>query len=233
MESSITEISFSPIELENKMEKIITLKTRTANLKKKIARQARMNLTLDRKLQELNSKQYNEESRISNFHDNSIHFNLKDLNERNTSFNKSNHPLDFPVGLKESPIEMEVKSLGNQLDLYVEELGKALGSLSEHWMDQSSALAAMSVKSLKRIVPEQGIVSQHQHQAQGQDQDQGQGQFSSMLLDSFVGKIQGPSFQAPLPKEDLMSRQASDISSSVSTRNLSLINVICPNMMVT
>ena len=216
MESTITEISSVPIELEHKMEKITTLKTKTADLRKKIARQARLNLTLDSKLQHLNSKQYSEESKISNFNDKSINFNLKDLNERNTSFDKSNHPLNFSLGLKESPIEMEVKSLGNQLDLYVEELGQALASLSQHWMDQSSALAAMSIKSLKRIVPEQGIAPQHQDQGQCQGQGQGQGQFTPSLLDSFAGKIQGPSFQAPLPKEDLMSRQATDISSSVS-----------------
>ena len=216
MESTITEISSVPIELEHKMEKITTLKTKTADLRKKIARQARLNLTLDSKLQHLNSKQYSEESKISNFNDKSINFNLKDLNERNTSFDKSNHPLNFSLGLKESPIEMEVKSLGNQLDLYVEELGQALASLSQHWMDQSSALAAMSIKSLKRIVPEQGIAPQHQDQGQCQGQGQGQGQFTPSLLDSFAGKIQGPSFQAPLPKEDLMSRQATDMSSSVS-----------------
>ena len=224
MESTITEISSVPVELEHKMEKITTLKTKTADLRKKIARQARLNLTLDSKLQHLNSKQYSEESKISNFNDKCINFNLKDLNERNTSFDKSNHPLNFSVGLKESPIEMEVKSLGNQLDLYVEELGQALASLSQHWMDQSSALAAMSIKSLKRIVPEQGIAPQHQDQGQcqgqgqgqGQGKGQGQGQFTPSLLDSFAGKIQGPSFQAPLPKEDLMSRQATDISSSVS-----------------
>ena len=224
MESTITEISSVPIELEHKMEKITTLKTKTADLRKKIARQARLNLTLDSKLQHLNSKQYSEESKISNFNDKSINFNLKDLNERNTSFDKSNHPLNFSLGLKESPIEMEVKSLGNQLDLYVEELGQALASLSQHWMDQSSALAAMSIKSLKRIVPEQGIAPQHQDQGQcqgqgqgrGQVQGQGHGQFPPSLLDSFAGKVQGPSFQTPLPKEDLMSRQATDISSSVS-----------------
>ena len=220
MESTITEISSVPIELEHKMEKITTLKTKTADLRKKIARQARLNLALDSKLQHLNSKQYSEESKISNFNDKSINFNLKDLNERNTSFDKSNHPLNFSLGLKESPIEMEVKSLGNQLDLYVEELGQALASLSQHWMDQSSALAAMSIKSLKRIVPEQGIEPQHQDQGQcqgqGRGQGQGQGQFTPSLLDSFAGKVQGPSFQTPLPKEDLMSRQATDISSSVS-----------------
>lgn len=221
------------------------LKFQSLDLKKKIALQAKLNLTLDKKLRELNSEKVAEEKKnfnlnsnmsiITNIYENDIHLNLTDGNDVKTILNRSNKPAKVSLGIKESPIDREIEtgteteiemiSHGSHLDSLVNELGEALRNLSEDWIDQSSVLKMTSVQSLRRIVPDTAAIISHSHIQTNQNNLPHESvgkencKTDSILLDSFVGLTQDHFFEVPIPSEDFMSRQATNVSSSVRILN--------------
>ena len=205
VELSIREMSSAPAELEHQKESSKLLKERTADLKKRIAQQARLNLSLDKKLQEMNSANFQREIEVQ-YDDSSIESSVKDF-----SLGRSAYHLSSSGMVDHSAYEEKSRPLplGCQLDSHVEQLGRALANLSGCWSSQSTALAATTVQSLRRIVPDTATVSSTVD-PQGRHH-------SSSLLDSLVGAAVSTSFQLPLPVDDFSTRQASNLSSSVST----------------
>ena len=202
--SSIREMSSAPSELENQRESSKELKERIADLKKRVAQQARLNLSLDKKLQEMSFINFQRE--VGSFHDDSsIESSVKDVSCSRLAYQIN--PLSMVIIDRPAQKEKEIRSLGCQLDRHVEELGRALANLSGCWSNQSAALAATTVQSLRRIVPDTATVS-------ATVDPQGR-HHSSSLLNSLVGATVSTSFQLPLPVEDFTTRQASNSSSSV------------------
>lgn len=200
----MTAMSAAHSELETQKAASRNLRERTALLKRKIASQAWQNLSLDNSLQEMNTLYFQgAEDRTET--DSSVDFSVPE-----PSFSRE-YPSNASTGLRDHTVTGGHLSLGSQLDCHVEELGRALANLSGCWVHQTEALAATTVQSLRRIVPDTASVSCST--LQGTDPKSAP---SSTLLDSLVGLTGEASFQLPLPIEDFTSRQASDTLSSVS-----------------
>ena len=157
-------------ELEIQKAAAKNLRERTALMKLKIEHQARQNLSLDRSLQDMNC--YHFEGETSDLdEDDSVEFSENDnsvskqderdySNTSNASVGARNErSLMNTRGTRDTAVEGERLSLGCQLDCHVEALGLALSNLSGDWSHQSEALAATSVQSLRRIVPDTASVS--------------------------------------------------------------------------
>lgn len=177
-------MSYAPSELEQQKAFHKRLKDKNVFLKKKIIYQAKLNLSLDSKLQQINACKYYGENNndmnntliigndtildVSSFSKQDVSYSLID-NSMNTAMNSTfNDTMSNSVNkiLKNQPMnalneveDTELTSLGDRVDINVVGFGQALTGLNGCWTDQSRALANTIVVSLRRIVPDTAAVT--------------------------------------------------------------------------
>jgi len=145
IEGAVLQVQGGPMELQRQRERSKQLQERTAHLKKKIATQARRNVLLDRRLEEISAHIFDGAP-------------LPDDTARQHDVTLAS-ALDItaagPAGGAASAVG---GSLGDVLDGEVEEMTAAVASVSGCWLAQSQALARVAVPALRRIVPERSAV---------------------------------------------------------------------------
>jgi hypothetical protein len=200
VESTLKELSAVLPELQNQLNSLESLKARSADLKKSIAHQAGINISLDRKLNSLCSG----------------HFGLEGAED--SSLCGSDELSRIKASSSSATLlihdDAVLSSLGDGFDGSVQALASSLTSLSGCWIEQTAALAESPIPTLLRIVPSSSSVQyDNSNRWTGQEQYLPRGRFS---LPYYLDCAAGTAFELPMPPEDFTSCQASNPATMVT-----------------
>jgi hypothetical protein len=196
----LKELSAALPELQNQRNYLEFLKARSSDLKKSIAHQAGINISLDRKLNSLCSR----------------HFGLEGAEDPSIC---GSDELSRIKAISSSTTlllhdDAVLSTLGDGFDDSVKALASSLTSLSGCWIEQSAALAESPLPTLHRIVPSSYSVQyDNSNSSTGQEQYLRRGRFS---LPDYLDSAAGTAFELPMPPEDFTSCQASNPATTVT-----------------
>ena len=199
VEFTLKELSTALPELENQRNSLESLKARSADLKKSIANQACINISLDRKLNGLCSRHFGQDGA----EDPSLS-GSEELSRIKASSSSilPNHD------------DLVLNSLGDRFDGSVQALASSLKSLSGCWIEQTTALAESPLPTLHRIVPSSSSVRyDNSNSSTGQEQYLPRGRFS---LPDYLDCAAGTAYELPMPPEDFSTFQASNPATTVT-----------------
>lgn len=191
IEGDVLQVSSGPMELQRQKVRSLQLNNRAAKIKKVIASQARKNVQLDRRLEEVNGFIFDGATLPAQLSSSTL------VLDESAIHHPSSLPADPSHGAHGDRHEGEGEGYGGSLcDLLDAEIGELCGAVSAVsgcWLAQSQVLARIPVSALRRIVPER----------------------SAVHFDPSDGA--GVAISLPVPVEDYASQQAADGSSLVSS----------------
>lgn len=196
IEGAVLQVQGGPMELQRQRGRSKQLQDRTAHLKKKIATQARRNVQLDRRLEEINAHIFDGVP-LPPGHGSSSTTVLDETARHHVTLPCA---VDSTAAGPAGTASAVGGSLGEVLDGEVEEMSAAVASVSGCWLAQAQALARVAVPALRRIVPERSAVHFDASDAAA-----------------------AATVALPVPVEDYSTRQAADGSSLVRSASSSLL----------